>query len=516
MSIKLRLWLLLSFLLAGLLAALIALQWLERRAAREMRDDARQARIHELSHWIDLASRSLTQTAGDLAQSDDLSRLAARPDAAAKAKFEAELAQNKVRALWLLRADGTPFFHSGATSATTPDRPLLGNEDFAALVRETPSPHFFAEQGGELFEVCVRRFAASGPPAWLLVARLWDANHLRGIAGLTEGAATLVPAGEIAHAPTDGDRIVLLRPLNDWQGHPLRALRLDYSDPTAGDLLQTDTWQTRIFIVFGLLVLVAIGLTLQHWVLHPLRQISASLTHNDTAPISSLRQAKDEFGQVAQLVESSFIQRAELRNTIEERARLGRDLHDGVIQSLYATGMGLASVHTLLPPEQHEASARIEQARAALNETIRDVRNFITGLEPEALKKQSFTHAVSTLLDFMQSIRPVRASVNIDERIAARLTLPQRVNALQIAREAVSNSLRHGEARHVRVSLQARGSAAEFEIHDDGKGFDPSSISCGRGLGNLARRARELGAEFSIDSAPGNGARVTLTFPLPS
>ncbi|HTJ79580.1 MAG TPA: sensor histidine kinase [Rariglobus sp.] len=516
MSIKIRLWLLLGGLLIGLLAAMFSLQWLENRATKDLRDDARQTRVQELSRWLDITSRSLAQSAGDLAQSEQFLQLSAHPSGDASVKIASELAKNKVQSLWVLNAGGEPVFHVQADTALTQDQLLLPPEDFSALVGETPSPHFFAEQNHDLFEVCVRRINVSTEPRWLLVSRLWNESHLHGIGSLTEGTASLVSAREIAQTPAD-DRLVLLRPLNDWQGHPLRVLRLEYEDKTPGSMLQTDSWQARIFIVFGLLVLVALGLALQQWVLHPLRQISTSLAQNDTAPIHALKKAKDEFGRVAQLVESSFAQHAELRQTLADRARLGRDLHDGVIQSLYAAGMGLASVHTLLPPEQAEASIRIEQTRTALNETIRDVRNFITGLEPEALKQQSFTHAVASLLDFMQSIGPIRTSVDIDEHIATSLTMSQRVHALQIAREAASNAIRHGEARHVKVSLQARGSSAEFEIRDDGKGFDPAErTSSGHGLGNFALRARELGAVFAIDSAPGLGTRIKLTFPLPT
>jgi signal transduction histidine kinase len=179
--------------------------------------------------------------------------------------------------------------------------------------------------------------------------------------------------------------------------------------------------------------------------------------------------------------------------------------------------MSLASVRAQLKPEQEDASVRLEQSRAALNETIRDVRNFITGLEPEGLRERSFSQAVTSLLSFMQSVRTFRAITTIDDAAAAHLTLSQRAHALQIAREAVSNALRHGEAAEVAVSLGAKHAGIEFEIRDNGCGFVPGATprppGSGHGLANFTRRAHEIGAELILRSEIGRGTSVRLIFP---
>jgi signal transduction histidine kinase len=192
-------------------------------------------------------------------------------------------------------------------------------------------------------------------------------------------------------------------------------------------------------------------------------------------------------------------------------------LHDGVIQSLYAAGMGLASIKMTLSPEQTEIISRLEQTRAILNETIHDLRNFITGLEPEALKQKTFGQAVTALLATMQAVRPLKAKVDINDQLASRLSLVQRVHALQVIREAVSNALRHGDASTVSVALRENAGAAEFEISDDGCGFDPlTATSLGFGMSNLFERARDLDGELVFDSALGKGTRVKLIFDFPS
>jgi signal transduction histidine kinase len=104
--------------------------------------------------------------------------------------------------------------------------------------------------------------------------------------------------------------------------------------------------------------------------------------------------------------------------------------------------------------------------------------------------------------------------VDVDEELAAQLTLAQRVHALQIAREAVSNALRHGHATHIGIALRRHGEFAEFEVVDDGQGFDVGASAAGKGLVNFTARARELGGELAVNSQPGKGTRVQLVFSL--
>lgn len=498
----------------------------------------RQNRVQLLNHWIDFTGRALPQFTADYVHSETIASLAANStNTAARDKAAMDLTAAGFQMLWLLRSDCTAQLQVPARGVDTA-APPLARADISALVAETPSPHFFAEADGTLLEVCIRRLPPTtvAGAGWLMTARRWDEAWLRALGDLTDGTISLVAPSERTAPAEGGTEIILLRALPDWRGRPLQMLRLDYQAPELSRLLQTDSHQSQVFIVFGVLLVVAFGLALQAWVLRPLKHVGESLARGDPAPIRELRDEPSELGRVARLVESSFAQRDELRReieerargqealqrteatlrrTMEERARLGRDLHDGVIQSLYAAGMGLAGVRTLLQPDQAEAAARLEQTRGALNETIHDVRNFISGLEPEALKLQSFTQAVTALLEVVHGVRPLRTTVEIDEQLASSLTLAQRVHALQITREAVSNALRHGDATQVTVTLRSAGDNVMFEVADNGRGFDPTALSHGGlGLGNFVERARELGAELSVDSAPGRGARVKLVFAL--
>jgi signal transduction histidine kinase len=534
MSIKLRLALLLGFLLLGFLGAMLWLGHLEEGEKDRLLANDRETRARLLGHWLDSVGRVLPQFTVETAQSEEFARLLANPaDATFQQKVREALDTFGARSLWILRADGTARVHVGATPDVPADFPLQPGE-VVPLVAETPSPRFFAETAGGLIEVSIRRL--TGASEWVAVARLWDDGQLKTLSALTDAEVSLRGPSELVHPAVSDARVVLHRPLADWQGRAVRVLRLEHNAGEIESSIQTDWREAQVFFVFGFMVLVAVGLALNAWVLRPLGKITQSLATDNPQPAHEAALEPHELGRVAQLVLTSFAQReslrreieerakaqsalerseGELRQNLEERARLGRDLHDGVIQSLYAAGMGLAGIRALLRHDQSEAAARLEQTRGALNETIHDVRNFIIGLEPEALRLQTFSQAVAALCEMMKTAGAFRTTLEIDEGLAGRLTLAQRVHALQIAREAISNAVRHGEASHVQVRLRMAGEFAEFEVRDNGRGFDASSTAPrGKGLQNFADRARELGGELVVDSKPGHGATVKLTFSL--
>jgi len=271
-------------------------------------------------------------------------------------------------------------------------------------------------------------------------------------------------------------------------------------------------------------------------VLRPLTRISDSLAHEDVSFISTLQQENTELGQVARLVGNSFAQRqalqreneertrAELalrkseelvRRSLELRARLARDLHDGVIQSIYAAGLGLESAMSELEHDQAAARTRLSHCRQSLNGVIREVRGFISGLEPEQMQRHGFALELAALARTMQALWPVRIVHKVDARAAARLSIGQEVHALQIARECISNALRHGEAKKVLITLTRDADRGVLTVRDDGRGFDPGLVpGQGSGLQNLASRAREMGGSLHVDSQPGRGSTIIITFPL--
>ena len=230
------------------------------------------------------------------------------------------------------------------------------------------------------------------------------------------------------------------------------------------------------------------------------------------AQSTALAEARD----VQQRTEEDLLLNQRLLNqSFEEKIRLGRDLHDGLIQSLYAAGLTLESIRPLIPANPTEADRRLEQCLDQLNAAIRDVRNYITGLAPNELRRLSFGAAIELFIRELRAGREVEFRPTIDEDAAAALPPDRTLEILQIAREAISNSLRHGGATRLSVRLHRSGDEVGLLVHDNGTGFIPEDrTGTGHGLGNMHARAAHLGAVLRIDSRPGDGTRVVLTIPV--
>ncbi len=197
---------------------------------------------------------------------------------------------------------------------------------------------------------------------------------------------------------------------------------------------------------------------------------------------------------------------------VEERERIGRDLHDGIIQSIYAVGLSLEDVPELMADEPEVARARVERAIDSLDQSIRDIRNFIFGLRPELLEQAGLIGGLAALADEFR----VNSMVDIDIETldVSEIDLPpdQTGQLLAIAREALSNIARHSKATRGSVRVEDVEGKLRLIVSDNGVGFDadrqrgPSH----QGLVNMRARASEVGAAFELQSAPGAGTRIIV------
>lgn len=215
----------------------------------------------------------------------------------------------------------------------------------------------------------------------------------------------------------------------------------------------------------------------------------------------------------ARAEENARLNELRLTQSVENQVRLGRDLHDGIIQSLYATGLIVESTRRVMA-DPATADHRLAQAVERINGVIRDVRACISGLTPAHVRRDGFARAIRSAFDELNARGDAFLEATIDESAAAALTADQETELLQITREACSNSLRHGRARKLTVRLHPGDGAIALLVQDDGAGFDPASAHRGHGRANIEARAARLGATLSVQSRPGAGARIVLTLPL--
>lgn len=196
---------------------------------------------------------------------------------------------------------------------------------------------------------------------------------------------------------------------------------------------------------------------------------------------------------------------------LEERERIAKELHDGVIQSLFAVGMSLQG--TALMSGDADVSARIEHAVEELDKVIRDLRNYIFGLRPGILADRQLAEAIQELGDEMQARSHEKIDVAVDAALAARLS-GRSAEIVQLTREALSNVARHANATHVSVRLERNGPKAVLTIEDDGVGFDAGNDPGGNGLRNMRDRASRLGGSFEVISSAGSGTLLRTEFPV--
>ena len=196
---------------------------------------------------------------------------------------------------------------------------------------------------------------------------------------------------------------------------------------------------------------------------------------------------------------------------MEERERIAKELHDGIIQSLFAVGMGLQG--TALVSGSTEVSGRIEHAVEELDGVIRDLRNYIFGLRPGILADRQLDQALRNLGEEMRAGLPQAIDVQIDAAVAASLS-SRSTDIVQLTREALSNVARHAQAKSASVRLERRGSEAVLTVQDDGVGFRPGVNPAGNGLLNMRERAARLGGSLNVTSAVGKGTTLRIAFPV--
>ena len=196
---------------------------------------------------------------------------------------------------------------------------------------------------------------------------------------------------------------------------------------------------------------------------------------------------------------------------MEDRERIAKELHDGIIQSLFAVGMNLQG--TALLSLSQDTSARIESSVEELDKVIRDLRNYIFGLRPGILADRQLDQALRVLGQELESRSQVKVTIEVDAAVAAALS-PRSTDIVQLTREALSNVSRHAQASTVQVSLRRHGSKAVLVIEDDGVGFRVDGGSVGNGLRNMRERAAGLGATLDVSSPAGKGTRLRAEFPI--
>ena len=195
---------------------------------------------------------------------------------------------------------------------------------------------------------------------------------------------------------------------------------------------------------------------------------------------------------------------------LEDRDRIARDLHDLVIQRLFATGLGLQATAQLA--RQPEVEQRLVSYVTALDDTIREIRQTIFSLRSAEEKGQSLRHEVLGILQEATEVLGFEPSVHFDGPVDTAIPTTIATQLSPVLREALTNIGRHATASSARVELAVTGSAVRLTVRDDGVGLPTQRHDSG--LGNLSTRAQELGGWLDTRAVEPHGTELVWQVPL--
>lgn len=200
---------------------------------------------------------------------------------------------------------------------------------------------------------------------------------------------------------------------------------------------------------------------------------------------------------------------------LEDRRRIGRDLHDSVLQSLYAIGLNLEASRNTSFHHPPESTRPPDLLVAQLNQLIQEVRVMIESLEADTIRDFDMVAELDALRTTYEQSGRLCVELDLQPRALDNLTNEEEREILNIVREALSNCARHADATRVIVAVRMRGTRIRVSIADDGRGFNLSD-GCHRGYGlsNMETRARNLGGTMRVRSAIGQGTAITAEFSL--
>lgn len=204
-------------------------------------------------------------------------------------------------------------------------------------------------------------------------------------------------------------------------------------------------------------------------------------------------------------------------SVVEERQRIGMDLHDGIIQSIYAVGLNLEFVQAQIGDgELASAQTQLQGAMEALNATIRDIRAYILDLRPRRFQGDNLVTGLERLLTEFKANTLMAVNYTAEAEADARLTPEARLALFHIAQEALSNAVKHSRASGVEVQLTRADGSVVLSVKDNGRGFVEAEVEhrLGHGLLNMRERAQALGGTLTVVPVETGGTEVRVAVPM--
>jgi PAS domain S-box-containing protein len=236
---------------------------------------------------------------------------------------------------------------------------------------------------------------------------------------------------------------------------------------------------------------------------------SAAPLHDSDGKIIGLLDTLTDITALKQLDEES---RALVQ--VRERELIAMDLHDGLIQGLYAVLLTLDARHRGLDAADGSAKDALKSARIDIERVIEETRSYVFDLRARAFAPRDLGSGLRLLADGVRLNANMAVELSFDEGVEPLLQPEARGHLLYLAREAISNVLRHAQATSVKIDVARSDNGIVLSLIDNGVGFSmPSRPQRGRGLRNMAERARLVGGRLDVSTQKGHGTRLTVELP---
>ena len=196
----------------------------------------------------------------------------------------------------------------------------------------------------------------------------------------------------------------------------------------------------------------------------------------------------------------------------QQRQKLSHDLHDNTVQALYAIQLGLGHTAKELEAGPTQSQRELTAVRGEIDAVIAELRRFILAEAGEE-KAADLSGVLRAMVERARVGAKAQLEARCDPEASERLASNQAVQLANIAREALSNSLRHARPQRVQIALRSEAEAVCLEVSDNGIGFDPQSQVRSVGLTSMNVRAQESSGTLEIQSSPGQGTRMVVRVP---
>ncbi|MBI5565307.1 MAG: GAF domain-containing protein [Chloroflexi bacterium] len=286
------------------------------------------------------------------------------------------------------------------------------------------------------------------------------------------------------------------------------------------DITQGSTIVKTVAIKEGIRSLVAVPIKVRERVvavLDVMMHQQRAYTPEEIALLTSIGQQIGIGVENARLIRE-IRQQTERVAALQEREWISAELHDGLLQNLGYLHLQADQLEAqALSNDLADMAGQLAHQRAVLEQTSREIRSFITDLREAPPPPVSLQGALEKMVAEFTRDTPIPITIDLPAT-ALWLKADHVAHLVRIAREALLNATRHGHARSALLTCTVRGGQGELSVRDDGAGFDPKQLpDDGRGhfgLRIMPARAARLGGKLTIDSVPGHGTRVSITWPL--